>query len=411
MGSRYQQSMQVKSEIYLDSNAGAPIRPCVSAALQDFFSVKDGLIGNPSSIHSVGRRSKKKLGEAREKVARSLGKKTDPEQIIFTSSGTEANQLAIRSVLGSILRSSSSHNANHSANSRHWITTPVEHDSIIQMASWFRNQGGSVGLLSLNSRGSPTADELESLWQPGRTALVSVILVNNETGVITGLAPIAKIVKARGGLLHVDASQAWGKMSLDVSSLGADLVTVSAHKIGALAGTGALWVRPGIPVSAVICGNQEKGRRGGTENLVGVVAMGAAAEQLGEDAYIKDWSERVGCLRDRLESSICNRISGTTINGKSNDSQNRVANTSNFSFDGVEGDSLVMAMDLAGYCVSSGSACSSGKLEPSHVLMAMGRTKLQAMAALRVSLFDEIPWELLEGFVEALEQAVTRIRA
>ncbi len=249
--------------------------------------------------------------------------------------------------------------------------------------------------------------------------MLSLLWVNNETGAVTDLERFSQWASNRGFLFHVDAAQAWGKIPMDVSQLGAHYVSVSGHKIGALPGTGALWIDRGVSVQSTICGKQEKGRRGGTENLIGILSLGAAAKDLNPVA----WDEQVRPIRDRLENAIYARIDGTRINSRS---AKRVANTINLSFEGVEGDGLVMALDLAGYSVSSGSACSSGVLEPSHVLMAMGRTPKQAMAAVRVSLpvtwpvawtgpltassYGAMPEDYLR-FIEVLAGLVERVRA
>ncbi len=333
------------------------------------------------------------MAVARESIAASLGSKTDPEQFILTSSGSEANQLAVRSIILDQLKK---------GRKAHWITTPVEHDSNLKLIEWVSAQGGMVSLLPVDSDGRPQSQALEAMLRP-ETALVSVVWVNNETGVISDLAPISALLRDRGIRLHVDAAQAWGKLPLDAETLGADLIALSGHKIGGLAGTGALWVGRGVPIEASIPGKQEKGRRGGTENLLGAISMGAAAAAIDPLAY----AQELAPLRERLESLIVSRIDGTRVNGWG---APRVANTTNLSFDGVEGESLVMALDLAGFSVSSGSACSSGVLEPSHVLLAMGRSKAQAMAAVRVSLSRGESWENLEGFVMALEKIVNRVR-
>jgi cysteine desulfurase len=381
--------MQAGTAIYLDSNAGAPLHRKVKEAVLPLLD----FVSNPSSIHSHGRKAKRFLAEAREQIALSLGPSTDPEQLVFTSSGTEANQLAIRSVLELALL-----NQNHP----HWITTAVEHDSVLQMIEWFKSRGGEVSILPVDEQGNLCISLLDSFWKK-ETVLVSSVWVNNETGVISPLKELARKVNQRGVKFHLDAAQAWGKLPFDVGNLGAHSVTFSAHKIGGYAGVGIVWVARGTKIEAVIRGRQEKGRRGGSENLIGIVAAGAAASAINPE----EWSKRVSPLRDRLEKEIQRRIPGSCINGGSSE---RVANTINLSFEGIEGDSLVMALDLAGFSVSSGSACSSGVLEPSHVLMAMGKTKTQAMAALRVSLADEMPWESLVAFVDALEKIVLRVR-
>ncbi len=388
--------MSAKAGIYLDSNAGTPIKSAVREALAPYL-LNEGLsqedhLYNPSSIHSFGRRAKRAVAIARERIAQSLGADTDSEQIIFTSSGSEANQLAIASLLKPRLIR---------GEKPHWITSPVEHDSIKQMVTWLEKQGGRVSFIPVDAEGVPQVSALESLIQDD-TALISLIWVNNETGAITDVSEFSKIARRRQIPLHIDAAQAWGKLPIHVNTLGAQYVTFSAHKIGALAGTGFLWTYPNTRVEPAILGKQEKSRRGGTENLFGIIAAGAAAETLDPIA----WAARVAPLRDRLQSVIAQRIPGTLINGGQ---AKRVANTLNISFEGVEGDGLVMALDLAGYAVSAGSACSSGVLEPSHVLMAMGRTKTQAMAAIRISFADAVAWSDLEGFVEALEKTVIRM--
>ncbi|MGZ3689479.1 MAG: cysteine desulfurase family protein [Bdellovibrionota bacterium] len=378
--------MPARPATFLDANAGAPLRTEVREALLPFLA----FLPNPSSIHSHGRKAKRALTEARERVARSLGPKTDAEQLIFTSGATEANQLAIRSGLGGRVAGA------------HWILTPVEHDSVLSMVNWFKARGGEVSFLSVDESGAPLAGSLEALIRP-QTALVSVLWVNNETGVISNISEFSRIARTRGIPLHVDAAQAWGKLPIDVVALGASYVTVSGHKIGSLAGSGALYVGRGVPVIAAIPGKQEKGRRGGTENGLGLISMGVAASLVNPAS----WSDSLTPLRDRLEREVRARISGVTVNGAG---APRVGNTINLSFEGVEGDGLVMALDLAGFSVSSGSACSSGVLEPSHVLLALGRTRAQATAAVRISLPGEVSWEELENFVDALDAAVARVR-
>jgi cysteine desulfurase len=387
--------MPARAAIYLDANAGAPLKPEALAAVRQLTS---DLLPNPSSVHAHGRRAKRFLAEARERIALSLGSRTDPEQLVLASSGTEANQLAIRSALSPRIRA---------GQAPHWITTAVEHDSVRQMTDWLTARGGSVDVLGVDPDGRLDLDALASLIRP-ETALISAMWVNNETGVITDVARLAEIVRtARASnpelKLHIDAAQAWGKLPIDLETLGANYVAFSGHKIGGLAGTGVLHLARRTQAHAAIPGKQEKGRRGGTENLLGLASLGAAAATLEPVA----WSARVAPLRDRLESEILARIPGARINGAG---APRVANTLNATFEGVEGDSLVMALDLAGYSVSSGSACASGVLEPSHVLLAMGRKAGEAMAAIRVSLYDECPWDELAGFVEALVDVVARIR-
>jgi cysteine desulfurase len=376
---------------YLDSNAGAPLHPSAALAISRVLAV--GLVPNPSSIHAHGRIAKRYVAEARERIALSLGSGTDPEQIVFTSSGSEANQLAIRGVLEPRLAR---------GERPHWITTPVEHDSVRSMAKWLEERGGSVSYLPVDAAGAPVATAIAQLVRP-ETALVSGVWVNNETGVISDVRAFARACSDARVPLHLDAAQAWGKLPVDVDVSGASLVTFSGHKVGAPAGVGVVWLARGTRPEAVIAGKQEKGRRGGTENVLGIVGLGAAAGEISSQAY----DAKVRPLRDRLEREISLRIPGTRVNGATGP---RVGNTLNLSFDEVESDGLVMALDLGGYSVSSGSACASGAIEPSHILLAMGRSKAQASAAVRVSLPGEVEWTVLEGFIRTLEVAVARVR-
>ncbi len=387
--------MLIKARTYLDANAGSPLKLRAVEAILSLCS-GDHLIPNPSSIHAHGRKAKRAVAEARECIASSLGSGVDPEQLVFTSSGTEANQLAVRSVLEGQFRTSQAH----------WVTTPVEHDSNRQLVDWFKLRGGNVTEIPVDSEGRPNVDAFAAAIRP-ETVLASILWVNNETGVITDVEAFSRVARERSVLFHVDAAQAWGKLPITLEKLNASYVTFSGHKVGGLAGTGLLWVGRGCPVESVVLGKQEKGRRGGTENTLGMAALGAACKDM-DAASVKAWAERVGPVRDRLENEICRRIPGTSLNGGK---AMRVANTLNLSFTDVERDGLVIALDLAGYSVSAGSACSSGVLEPSHVLRAMGKTENQAMAAIRISLVDTLSGQEFEGFLHALETTVSRMRS
>lgn len=379
--------MQAKRAIYLDVNAGAHVHPHVVDALTHLLQ-DDGTLGsNPSSIHAHGRKAKKYLTEARDRVALSLG--TSPDDLIFTSSGTEANQLAIRSVF-------------ERAAGAHWITTPVEHECNLKMQDWVRENGGSVSLLPVDSSGAPVVSELKSLVCP-ETALVTAIWVNNETGVITDVEALAGECQSLGIPLHVDGSQAWGKLPVNLRDLGVTYAAFAAHKIGALSGTGVLYARPGASIAAQMKGKQERGRRGGTENILGITAAGVAASKIDLAAW-KDIAE----MRDRLEALISEKIPGTLVNGGGESA--RVASTLSLCFEGVEKDGMVAALDLEGFSVSSGSACASGVVEPSHVLLALGREPGLAAAGLRVSIPPATAWEDLRGFAESLVRVVERFR-
>ena len=404
--------MLEKVAIYLDSNAGAPLKPAVVEALLPYFRENCVLIPNPSSIHSHGRLGKRAIAEAKEQIAASLGilgSRPDLSQFHFTSSGSEANQTAIRSVLEPLLEGHPSEAATqfHTEHGPHWITTHAEHDSNRQMISWFESRGGRVDYLPLDSAGAPRVELLESLIRP-ETALISIIWINNETGGVTDLQRLGQVMAhLRPISLHLDAAQAWGKVKVNLpqlAALGADWVSFSGHKIGGFAGIGLLWTPHVKNIRPTVLGKQDQGRRGGTENLIGIIGLGAAAATIEPEA----WSARVEPLRDRLEAEILKRIPGVFVNGLG---QARVANTLNISFAGVESEGLVMALDLEGYSVSAGSACSSGVVEPSAVLLAMGRTRSQAKASIRVSLPDVVPWPTLEGFVSSLEKVVARFRS
>jgi cysteine desulfurase len=387
--------MPARAATYLDFNAGAPLSKHVIEALFSLLSEGGSgvLIANPSSTHGAGRTAKKWLTDARIQVAQTLGPKTQSEQIVFTSSGTEANQLAIRSILEPRLIM---------GERPHWITSAVEHDSVTRMASWLQDRGGTVSLLPVNKDGVPQVTCIRELWRP-ETVLTSVIWANNETGVLTDVQTLSETVRELGGVLHLDAAQALGKIPIDATSTGAQLLSFSGHKIGALSGTGFLWFDRDLRPHPAILGAQERGLRGGTENVAGIVSLGAAAAALRPES----WMSCIRPLRDRLERVICERIPGVTVNGGGAD---RVANTLNLSFEGVRGDSLVMALDFCDYYLSTGAACSSGVSQPSRVLMAMGRTPKQAMASVRVSLSDELTWETLDGFLSTLEEAVRKLR-
>ncbi|MGK5087572.1 cysteine desulfurase family protein [Bdellovibrionota bacterium FG-2] len=388
--------MPAKAANYLDLNASAPLRPQVVEALSALLSIPptESPLYNPSSLHFFGRRAKHLLTEARDLVGASFSGNVDTsEEVFFVSSGTEANQFAIRSRLGAAFKTS---------RAPHWITTPVEHESVLCLVPWFKAQGGAVSILPVDSNGSPQVSELQSLICE-ETALVSLIWVNNETGVITDVERAAGVTRSRGVPLHLDAAQAWGKIPVDVIGSGASSVSFSAHKIGALVGCGVLWRKKGYPLMPLIYGVQEKNLRGGTENLMGAFSAGIAAKTLNPQAFALAMKP----LLDRLETLVLERIPGAIINGLS---AQRVANTLSLSFREIKSDTLVMALDLEGYCVSSGAACSSGAAKPSHVLLAMGHSPELASSSIRVSLGLETSWESLVGFVSALERCTSRVR-
>lgn len=310
--------MLEKAATYLDTNAGGPLHPHVKEALFALLQ-KSSEIGNPSSPHTFGRQARGLILRSVDQIAHSLGaihRSNLLGNLFFTSGGTEANQLVIRSVLESKLLEYTSQTTSSRSLRPHWITTSVEHDSVLQMITWFRDRGGEVDLLPVDDNGALDVSALHKIWRPGKTALVSAIWVNNETGVISDVVDLARAVQELGGILHIDAAQAWGKIPINLDSLGAQFVTFSGHKIGALPGIGAVWASqssPRIsPTFSTVLGKQQNAVRGGTENLFGIVSLGAAASCIA----VNSWQNQVNEKRAWLETEIVRTIPHATINGK-----------------------------------------------------------------------------------------------
>ena len=354
------------TRIYLDHNATTPPHPSVvdrmAAALRDQF-------GNPSSVHHFGQMAKASLDEARSAVAALLG--ADPSEIVFTSGGTERDNFAIRGVAEALAVT----------NRRHLIATGIEHEAVLNTLKALARRGWDVTLLPVDESGIVSPDALREALTD-QTALVSVMHANNEIGTVQPIAELARLAKARGAAFHTDAVQSAGKIPVDVKALGVDLLSLSAHKFYGPKGAGALWVRRGLRLLPPITGGkQERSRRAGTENVAGIVGLGVAA-QLAR-AKMSEEAGRLAPLRDRLEEGVLAAVPGTAVNGARSP---RVPNTTNISFDRVEAESLLIALDLAGIAVSTGSACSSGTLEPSHVLKAMGLSVHRTQNSIRFSL-------------------------
>ena len=338
--------------IYLDHNATTPVDPrvvdAVTGVLRDQF-------GNASSVHTFGQAAKSCVDDARSAVATLLGGR--PQEIVFTSGGTEADNLAIRGVA----------DAHVSTSRRHLIASAIEHEAVLNTFKALARRGWTTSLLPVDSTGIVDPAALESAITDD-TALVSVMHANNEIGTIQPIPELAAIANRHGALFHSDAVQSVGKVPVAVDDLHVDLLSLSGHKFNGPKGIGALWVRRGSRLTATATGGrQERNRRAGTENVPGIVGLGEAARLATEKLATED--ARVGLLRDRLEAGILTVVPGTVVNG---DCEHRVPNTTNISFDRVEAESLLIALDLEGIAVSTGSACSSGALEPSHVLRAMG---------------------------------------
>jgi len=349
---------------YFDNNATTRVAPEVVDAMLPFLRE---YWGNPSSAYHFGHQLAKHLEEARAKVAALIN--ADPREIVFTSCGTESNNSAIHSTL-----------VTH-PEKRHVLTTSVEHSANIKFCDYLQKQGYEITLLPVESDGSLDLHLLEKSIRPD-TAIASVMWANNETGVTFPIEEVAAICRSKGALFHTDAVQTPGKVKIDVKELGVDFLSLSAHKLHAPKGIGLLYVKRRTKYQPyVIGGSQERGRRGGTENVANIVAFGRAAElAMGN---LQDENTRVRALRDKLENGILTKISKTSRNGAK---EPRLSNTSNIAFDSVEAEGILMLLDQAGICASSGSACTTGSLDPSHVLTAMGCNVARARGSIRFSL-------------------------
>ena len=380
--------------IYLDHNATTPVHPLVldrmTAVLRDEF-------GNPSSVHHFGQRTKALVDEARSAVAALIG--AEPTEVVFTGGGTEGDNFAIRGVAEALEVTSR----------RHIVASGIEHEAVLNTCKALARRGWRITLLPVDHSGVVSPDALREAIT-GDTALVSVMHANNEVGTIQPIAALAQIAREKGALFHTDAVQSAGKIPVDVKALGVDLLTISAHKMNGPKGVGALWLRRGVRLVPVMTGGRhERGRRAGTENVAGIVGLGVAA-QLAK-TKMADEASRVALLRDRLEEGVLRSVPGTAVNGARTP---RVPNTTNISFERVEAESLLIALDLAGVAVSTGSACSSGTLEPSHVLKAMGFPAHRTQNSIRFSLgaantqadIDRV-LQVLPGIVEKL-RSLTR---
>ena len=376
--------------MYLDHNATTPVAPEVADAMATTLRTT---FGNPSSVHRHGQEAKTALDEARAAVARLIG--AEPTAVIFTSGGSEADNLAIRGAAVALA----------DTGRRHLVASAIEHEAVLQTLKALSRQGWTTTLVGVDASGVVTP-ELVAEAITDQTALVSVMHANNEIGTIQPVADLARLAHAHGALFHTDAVQSVGKLAVDVRRLDVDLLSLSAHKFNGPKGVGALWVRRGTRLtSQTTGGKQERNRRAGTENVPAIVGFGAAA-RLALDKASAD-TDRVAALRDRLERGILANVSGTVVNG---DPARRIANTSNISFDRVEAEALLIALDLDGIAVSTGSACSSGSLEPSHVLRAMGFSAHRTQNSIRFSLGLGNTAEEVDRVLAVLPGIVDRLR-
>jgi cysteine desulfurase len=375
------------SRIYLDHNATTPLDPRVLDAMLPIL--REGF-GNPSSLHWFGQQARAAVDMAREKVAALIG--ASPGEIVFTGSGTEADNMALRGAVAAAREPR-----------RRVVYSTIEHHAVMNTAKALAEEGVPVESARTSADGRVDIDDLRAKVGDG-TALVAVMLANNETGVVEPVGEVVRIARERGALIHCDAVQAAGKIPVDVRALDVDTLAVSAHKIYGPKGVGALYVRSGTRLKSFVRGgSQERNRRAGTENVAGIVGLGRAAELAREDMGAE--SARLSDLRDRLERKLL-AIPGAQRNGDAS----RVPNTANLSFAGVEAESLVMALDLAGLAVSTGAACAAGAVEPSHVLRAMGLPLDRVQASLRFSLGRGTTAEQVDRAATLVAEAVDKQR-
>ena len=378
-------------EIYFDHNATTPLRP---EALTEMHPYLTGRFGNPSSVHWAGRAVSGAIERAREKVASLMN--ASPSEIVFTSCGSEADNFAIKGSASALM-----------AKGRHVITTAVEHPAVLESCHLLQQKGWRISYLSVDNEGHIDLDELESMICE-ETVLISAMWANNETGTIFPVAEIGDISRKHGILFHSDMIQAVGRIALDVEASNLDFAAISAHKFGGPKGVGALYVRSGTVLEPLIHGgHQERNRRGGTSHVAGIVGLGTAAEFA--ELELKQTTQHVKGLRDRLEDGLFASIENLKLNGPVS-REERLPNTLNIAFAGVSGESLLLNLDLKGVAASSGSACSSGTLESSHVIAAMGVDPELAQSSVRFSLGRENTAEEVEYVLKVLPAIVERLR-
>jgi cysteine desulfurase len=375
--------------IYLDNNATTQCAPEVIEAMAPYFGE---LYGNPSSMHSFGGQVAAKIQTARAQVAALIG--ADPEEIVFTSCGTESDSTALYAALAT------------QPDRNHIVTTRVEHPAVLQPAQHLEKEGYRVTFLPVDRQGRLDLDQAAEAITD-RTAIVSVMWANNETGTIFPVEEIAALAKAKGAVFHTDAVQAVGKIPINLQESRIDMLSLSGHKLHAPKGVGVLYLRKGTKFQPFLRGgHQERGRRGGTENVASIVGLGVAAELAGR--RIDEENTRVATLRDRLERGLLTAIPAAYVNG---DPERRLPNTTSISFEFVEGEAILLFLNETGICASSGSACTSGSLEPSHVLRAMGVPFTCAHGSIRLSLSVFTTEADVDTTLEVMPQVIAKLRA
>ena len=377
--------------VYFDYNATTPVTPAVTEAV---LAMTSDCFGNPSSVHHFGQRAKAALDDARSAVAALIH--ADAAEVVFTAGGTEADNFAIRGAVEAL-----------PANGRrHLIASSIEHEAVLNTLKALARRGWQTTLVPVDASGVIDPERLKSLVT-AETALVSIMHANNEIGTIQPIVELAAVAHEQGALMHTDAVQSVGKIPVDVRALGVDLLSLSAHKFNGPKGAGALWIKRGTRMQPILTGGRhERSRRAGTENVPAIAGMGVAARLAA--AKLHDEADRVARLRDRLEQGILSAVPGTAVNGAP---ARRVPNTTNVSFDRVEAESLLIALDLEGIAVSTGSACSSGTLEPSHVLKAMGCSPHRTQNSLRFSLGLFSTEEEVDRVIAVLPAIVEKLRS
>jgi cysteine desulfurase len=374
--------------VYFDNNATTKVAEEVLEEIKPLFCE---LYGNPSSMHTFGGQMGRRIRQAREQVADLLG--CEPSEIVFTGGGTESDNAAIKGALAAV------------PDKRKVITTRVEHPAVLAVCRELENHGYTVVELSVDRQGRLDLAELDEQLDDN-TALVTIMYANNETGVVFPIENIVELVKSKGIIFHTDAVQAVGKIPLNLSKSNIDLLSLSGHKLHAPKGVGVLYVRKGTRLSPfMLGGHQEAGRRAGTENVPGIVGLGKACELAAENLEVENG--KVKALRDKLEKSILTKCPDCRLNG---DPENRLPNTSNISFEYIEGEAILLMLDKYGICASSGSACTSGSLEPSHVLRAMGVPFTAAHGSIRFSLSRYNTEEEVDYTIEKLPPIISRLR-
>ena len=372
--------------VYLDNNATTPVLPEVFEAMGPYFAEH---FGNASSIHHHGQETRSAVERARESVAALLGCRSS--EIVFTSGGTEADNLAISGVVRA---------------GDHVITSTIEHHAVLNSCKHLEAMGCGVTYVRVDGRGLVDPDEIRHALRP-QTRLITIMMANNETGVLQPVEEIGKIAAEADVYFHADAVQAAGKAAIDVNRLGCDLLSLSGHKMHAPQGVGALYVRKGTVLEAMLYGgSHERSRRAGTENVPGIIGLGKAA-QLAIEAMQRGDLAKMGAMRDHIEQKILAEVESSGVNGVG---APRVPNTTNIHFDYIEGEALVIALDLKGLAVSTGAACSSGAIEPSHVLTAMGLPSDTARASLRFSLGKQNTPEEIQFALDLVPRTVARLR-